>query len=119
MPQGWNISFQLGDDERVASILFDSGIKKASVKLDKKIFTDPNIPEGCKVFAMFHEMGHLIHGPAEHKCDEFAFYHALRAGVTPFMCYVALRAFMPEHYNYRIVELGNKLLQNEQLKNDV
>ncbi len=66
----------------------------------------------------FHEIGHIIHGPAEEKCDEFAFWHALKAGVSPFTCYVALRAYMGDHYGYRVEHLGKILMSNPNLKNN-
>ncbi|GIV28686.1 MAG: hypothetical protein KatS3mg027_2500 [Bacteroidia bacterium] len=49
--------------------------------------------------------------------DKYAFYQSLRNGISPFLCYVAIRAFMPPSYNYRIVEMGKNLLINNHLKN--
>lgn len=68
---------------------------------------------------IFHEIGHLIHGPNENACDKFAFYHALAAGVSPFLCYVAIRTYMPEHYNDRVIDMGVNLIDNKHLKNDI
>lgn len=68
---------------------------------------------------IFHEIGHLIFGPAEEKCDRYAFYHSLAAGVSPFLCYIAIRTYMPEHYNYRIFEMFRNLQDNIHLKNEV
>ena len=64
----------------------------------------------------FHEIGHPIYREKEELCDEFAFWHALRAGVSPFMCFLALAAYMPDHYRYRVERLGQIILQNPQLK---
>ncbi len=119
LPQGWKISIDYGTESKIAAVTVYKKEKVASIVLDSGIFKDPNIPEGCKVFMIFHELGHLIYGPAENKCDEFALLHSLRAGVSPFLCYLAIRAYMPSHYNYRIVELGNKILSNNQWRNDI
>lgn len=117
-PKGWKVSINYDNVSKIASVNVNTQDKTAAVKLDKSIFKDPNVPEGCKVFMIFHEIGHLIYGPHEHLCDKYAFYHALRAGVSPFLCYVALRAYMPEHYNYRIEEMFKNIIANEHLKND-
>jgi hypothetical protein len=119
MPKGWNVSFSEGYVDKIAEININYLGKTAAVKLDSKIFNNKDIPEGCKVFAIFHEIGHLIHGPDEASCDKFAFYHALRAGVSPFLCYVMIRAYMPEHYAYRIISMYNNLLENLHLKHDI
>lgn len=116
LPQGWNISFSKKPVSRRAEIFINGSNKTAAINLDTSLFNDKTIPEGCKVFMVFHEIGHLIYGPAEEKCDEFAFWHSLYAGVSPFLCYVAIRAFMPAHYAYRIEHLGKILEKNPQLK---
>ena len=67
---------------------------------------------------IYHEMGHLLYGSKEHFCDLYAFTHSLYHGVSPFLCYAAIRAYMPEHYNYRVVEMGKNLLKYNELVND-
>jgi len=119
LPAGWSVSFGQGFVDRIACINIDYKGKTAAVQLDSDIFNDKSIPEGCKVFMVFHEIGHLIYGPDESACDRFALQHALRAGVSPYLCYIAIRAFMPEHYNERIIDMAENILQNSHLKNDV
>lgn len=119
LPHGWDLSFRIGEDPKKASITVDELKRTADVNLDPGIYENKDVPEGCKVFILFHEIGHLLYGPKENNCDRFAFYHSLRAGVSPFLCYVALRAYMPEHYNERVLELGELILENEHLKNDI
>lgn len=117
MPKGWKTSFNSGNVSRIAQVTIDHLSRVADIEIDQKILNDKDIPEGCKVFMVFHEYGHLIHGPDERACDEFAFYHALRAGVSPFLCYAAIGAFMPAHYEYRVDHLENLLLDNSYLQN--
>jgi hypothetical protein len=119
LPQGWSLNFALADVPRKAEINIDYRRKKASAKFDRSIFEDKGVPEGCKIFMFFHELGHLIFGPDEAACDEYAFWHALRAGVSPFLCYVAIRHYMPQGAEYRIERLGQLLLMHPQLRNDV
>lgn len=119
MARGWDLDFSKAEVDRLASITIDYKGKRASVHLDRGIFDNPDVPEGCKVFMLFHEAGHLHFGPAEELCDEFAFYNALRVGVSPFLCYVAIRTYMPEHYDYRVERLGKILLSLPHLKNDI
>lgn len=116
LPIGWGIAAGIGNVSRVAEVFIDRGKKTAKINLDSDIFENPELPEGCKIFMFFHEIGHLIHGPDEAACDEFAFWHALRVGVTPFLCFFALAAYMPDHYAYRVEKLGNIILSNPQLK---
>lgn len=119
LPKGWNVSFSGGSVDRIACINIDGKEKTASVNLDDGIFNDPEIPEGCKVFMVFHEIGHLKYGPDEEACDWFACQHAMRAGVSPFLCYIAIRAFMPAHYDHRIISLAEKIeLYYPHLKNE-
>lgn len=118
MPEGWNFSITGGKVQHIASINIDYKNKKAAIKLDDILFNDPEVPEGCKIVMLFHEMGHLIFGPDEAACDRFAFYHALRAGVSPFLCYLTIRTYMPEHYNYRIIEMFNNIEKNSNLTLD-
>lgn len=68
---------------------------------------------------VFHEIGHLVFGSVEEACDKYAFYHALAAGVSPFVCYLAIRAYMPEHYNYRIFEMFKNLVDSKHLNGDI
>lgn len=119
MPRGWDLTFRTAYEDKKASISIHERAKCAAVKLDHNIFDNKNVPDGCKIFIIFHEMGHLIHGPDEEGCDEFAFWHALRAGVTPFLCYVAIRHYMPAYYASRIERLGMLLKRNPQFKNAV
>jgi hypothetical protein len=115
MPKGWKISAGIGKVARVAQITIDERKKKGEILMDSNVFEDPDIPEGCKIFMLFHEFGHLIHGANESACDEFAFWHSLRAGVTPFTCFLALALYMPKHYSYRVERLGKLILKNPQL----
>lgn len=112
------MDFNVGNEPSKASINIDYLGRNASIKIDQSIYNDKKIPEGCKVFMIFHEIGHLIFGSAEEMCDRFAFYHSLRAGVSPFLCYATIRAYMPEHYNYRIEEMFKNLMAHQNLKND-
>lgn len=116
MPKGWKVSVTTGREGRKASILIDHLGHSANINLDENIFNSKNVPEGCKTFMFFHEIGHLVYGPDENACDKYAFLHSLRAGVSPFLCYVAIRHFMPEHYNDRIIDMGKNLLEYEHLK---
>lgn len=116
MPKGWNLSADISDVSRVAQITIDKLSRTGKIELDRQIFEDPEVPEGCKIFMFFHEIGHLIHGANEGACDEFAFWHALRVGVTPFMCILGLTAYMPEHYQYRVERLAYLMKSNPQLK---
>jgi hypothetical protein len=116
MPIGWDVKTGVGKVARIAQIQIDSKTRKGKITLDSQIFEDRNVPEGCKIFMFFHEIGHLKHGPDEGACDRFAFWHALRVGVTPFMCFVALAAYMPESYLYRVQALKDLMLSNPQLK---
>lgn len=118
-PQGWDVDFKLADVPRKAEISINYRNKKASAKLDREIFESQHVPEGCKIFMVFHEEGHLLFGPAEELCDEFAFWQALRAGVSPFLCYVAIRHYMPQGAEYRIERLGKLLLAHPELKNRI
>lgn len=118
MPQGWTVSFNIGKEAKKASITVDFKGKTAHSVLDDEIFNDPNVPEGCKIFMIFHETGHLIYGPDEAACDRYAFYHSLRYGVSPFLCYVAVRAFLTGHNSYRIKEMFDNIMQHQHLKND-
>ena len=119
MPKGWAVSFGSAEVEKIAEITIDYAGKSANVLLDKNIFFDKNVPEGCKVFMIFHEIGHLLYAADEAACDKFAFYHALRAGVSPFLCYVAIRSYMPKQYAYRVEAMYNNLINNYNLKNDL
>lgn len=117
MPQGWNLSFDTQKVERVAQVVIDYKKRNAQISFDTKIFNDKNIPEGIKIFLLFHEIGHLIYGPAEELCDEFSFWCSLRLGVTPYTCFLALLMYMPKHYQYRVDRLQKIILSNPQLKN--
>jgi hypothetical protein len=119
MPQGWKWRFSFGPVNRLAEVHLNTAEKTADIKLDSKVFDDKNILEGSKIFMCFHEIGHLIHGPNEAACDRFAFYNSLRAGVSPYICYVTMRQFMPEHYQYRVNEMFKNLAINSHLKNDL
>lgn len=101
---------------RIAQIEIDQKRKKGNITLDKRIFDDKGVPEGCKVFMLFHEIGHPIYRADEAACDEFAFWHALRAGVTPFLCFIALAAYMPQSYEYRVQRLGKLIENNPQVR---
>jgi hypothetical protein len=116
MPKNWTFSAKMGPVSKIAEITIDTLKKTGSIVLDQQIFNDPNVPEGCKIFMFFHELGHPQFKEKEHLCDEFAFWHALRAGVSPFMCFLALAAYMPEQYNYRVERLAKLILRNPQLK---
>jgi hypothetical protein len=116
MPQGWHVSAGIGRVARIAQITIDKRLRTGKILLDASIFEDPNVPKGCKIFMFFHEIGHLQFGPDEKACDAFAFWHAVRVGVTPFLCFVALASYMPEHYEDRVTELGNLIRSNPQLK---
>jgi hypothetical protein len=117
MPKGWRVSVDVGNVARLAEIFIDEFRRSAHINLDEHIFEDKDIAEGSKLFMYFHEIGHLIHGPDESACDEFAFYHSLRAGVSPYLCYLAIFAFMPEHYQYRVDHLEALLNKNSYLQN--
>lgn len=106
----------MGNVSKIAEITIDSVKRTGNIVLDKNIFDDPNVPEGCKIFMFFHEIGHPIYKEREELCDEFALWHALRAGVSPFMCFLALATYMPEQYNYRVERLGKIILKNPQLR---
>lgn len=116
LPAGWDVSTNVSRVARIAQITIDKRKRTGEILLDASIFEDPDVPEGCKIFMYFHEIGHLKFGPDETACDRFAFWHALRAGVTPFLCFVALAAYMPEHYEYRVENLGNLILENPHLR---
>lgn len=115
MPDGWNFKIGHSNVSRVAEIYLDYKGRSGRINLDKSLFESPDIPEGCKVFMLFHEFGHAIHGPREELCDEFAFWNALAVGVSPFLCFVALKAFMPQHYDYRVIRLANIMKANPYL----
>ncbi|TAJ75201.1 MAG: hypothetical protein EPO42_14190 [Gallionellaceae bacterium] len=100
---------------RVAQIEVDQKNKSGRITLDRRIFEDKEVMEGCKVFMLFHEIGHPIYKADEGACDEFAFWHAIRAGVTPFLCFLALAAYMPKSYEYRVERLAQLILKNPQL----
>lgn len=119
LPDGWEINITQGPEAKIASVTIYDASRRANINLDNKIFNDPEIPEGCKVFMIFHELWHLRFGPDENRCDRYAFYSSLAAGVSPYLCYIAIRHFMPEHYNDRVVDMGLNLLQNEHLQNDI
>lgn len=106
----------MGEVARIAQIDIDSKKRTGDITLDASIFEDKGVPEGCKIFMVFHEMGHPIYKSDEEACDEFAFWHALRAGVTPFLCFLALAAYMPERYEFRVERLRQLILKNPQLK---
>lgn len=116
LPKGWDLKARLGEVSRIAQIEVNSKKKTGNITLDRRVFEDKSVIEGCKVFMLFHEIGHPIYLANESACDEFAFWHALRAGVTPFLCFLALAAYMPENYKYRVERLGNLILKNPQLK---
>jgi hypothetical protein len=117
VPQGWKIHFDIDAVARRAQILIDRNGKKAQVKLDKDVFLSKEVPQGVKAFIIYHEIGHIYFKEKEELADKYAFYMALRNGVSPFLCYVAIRAFMPSHYDYRVIEMGKNLLLNNHLKN--
>lgn len=115
-PRGWSFTKKIGHVSRIAEIHVNQKNKTGDINLDERIFNDPNVPEGCKIFMFFHEIGHPIYKHKEELCDEFAFWHALRAGVSPLMCFLALAAYMPENYMYRVERLKKIMLNNPWLK---
>ena len=116
LPRGWRFSAGISKVARVAQIKIDYKKKTGQIELDSDVFENPQIPEGCKVFMFFHEIGHTIFREKEELCDEYAFWHSLRAGVTPFTCFLALAMYMPAHYQYRVDRLKRIILNNLQLK---
>lgn len=116
LPVGWSFDVGKGSVARIAENFVDQRNKSGKITLDKKVFDDPDIPEGCKVFMFFHELYHPVYREREELCDEAAFWHALRVGVTPFMCYLALKAYMPANYEYRVQRLEKIILQNPWLR---
>lgn len=116
LPRGWSFTKETGRVSRIAEIRIDQRNKTGDIRLDERVFSNPDVPEGCKIFMFFHEIGHPIYRQREELCDEFAFWHALRAGVSPMMCFLALAAYMPEGYLYRVERLKKIMLQNPWLK---
>jgi hypothetical protein len=116
MPKGWKFSARTGKVSRIAEISVDYKNKTGDIVLDSRVFEDREVPQGCKIFMFYHELGHPLFKANEKLCDEFALWHALRDGVTPFLCFLALAAYMPDHYQDRVENLGRIILNHPQLK---